>query len=90
MATELRNASFKTKKVQSVPTGAKIVSKETSVEVEEIENGFLINKRTEVTYKMKDQGYNDYMSIQKKYFSTTNPLQMDLEKLKPETLVDKF
>ena len=90
MATELKNASFRSKSSESLPKGANVISRDTNVEVEEIENGFLITKRTEIKYKIKDQGYNDYLSIVKKFFSTTNPLQVDLEELKPETLVDKF
>lgn len=90
MATRLKNASFRSKSNETLPKGASVVSKDTTVDVEEIENGFLITKRTEIKYKMKEQSYHDYLSINKKFFSTTNPLQMDLEALKPETLVDKF
>lgn len=68
--------SFKTKSSEFVlPVGAKLDSKSFKLEVEEIENGFLITKTTEIKYYPKDQTYRDYKDIVKKYYSATNPFE---------------
>ena len=48
MAQELKNASFTSKSVDKLPTGAKIIKKSVSLHVEEIENGFIISKSTDI------------------------------------------
>lgn len=45
MAQELKNASFTSKSVDKLPTGAKIIKKSVSLHVEEIENRFIISKK---------------------------------------------
>ena len=88
---ELKNASFTAKNKDALPTGAKIVKQTTNVDVEEIENGFLITKRTEYEYQMKDKDYTDWKSICKKYYSSTNPLNIDLDDIgNKATIADKF
>ena len=39
--------------MNTMPKGAKILGKETTIEVEQIVNGFLIIKRTEIKYAYK-------------------------------------
>ena len=46
----LTRATFKQKEVDSMPNGAKILSKDVSITIEEIENGFLVCKSTEIKY----------------------------------------
>ena len=46
----LTRATFKQKEVDNIPKGAKILSKDVSITVEEIENGFLVSKFTELRY----------------------------------------
>lgn len=88
---ELKNASFTAKSKDSLPTGAKIIKQTTNVEVEEIENGYLVTKRTEYEFQMKDKSYTDWKSIYKKYYSKTNPLTIDLDNIgEKETIADKF
>lgn len=83
--TKLASTSFKEKDKKEVPKGATIVSKETRVSVEEIENGFLITKTTDISYTLGK--HNDYLYLNKKYFSKDNPLEIDLSNL---SLADKI
>ena len=85
---ELTRATFKQKEVDTLPKGAKILSKDVSVTVEEIENGFLVSKSTEVKYQY--DGRTDYSYNTKKYYSETNPLEIDMEKFNTESFVDDF
>jgi len=86
----LKKASFKEKDKNELPKGAKVINKETSIRVEEIENGFLLTKSIEIKYKMSDRDYNDYYHSDKKYFSKENPLEVDLEKVGEKSLADNF
>lgn len=88
---ELKNASFTAKSKDNLPAGAKIIKQTTNVDVEEIENGFLITKRTEYEYQKKDKDYTDWKSIYKKYYSKTNPLTIDLDDIgSKDSIADKF
>ena len=88
---ELKNASFTAKSKDVLPTGAKILKQTTNIDVEEIENGFLITKRTEYEYQRKDKDYTDWKSIYKKYYSKTNPLTIDLDNIESKnSIADKF
>lgn len=86
--SELSRASFKQKEVNTLPSKAKILSKDTSISVEEIENGFLVCKSTEVKYEIDKR--TDYSYITKKYFSKTNPLEIDLEVFEEKSLASNF
>lgn len=92
MEDSLSRASFRGKETFKLPAGAKVISKEVTVDVEEIENGFLVCKRTEFKYRMKERDYNDYGSITKKFFSKENPLTLDesLMEDSKESVADKF
>ena len=70
-----------TKKEESkpVPKGAEIVSENVSTDVEQIENGFLITKRTEIRWKTKGMNYPEYSYENKKYFSKTDPLTINVK-----------
>lgn len=84
----LTRASFKQKEVNNIPKGSKILSKDISISVEEIENGFLVSKNIEVKYE-KDKR-TEYSYHTKKYFSKENPLDIDLEKFSEKSLADNF
>lgn len=84
----LTKASFKSKEVDTIPKGAKILSKDVSITVEEIENGFLIIKSTEIKYQYDKR--NDWSYHTKKYFSKENPLEIDMEKISEKSLADNF
>lgn len=71
---ELSRATFKTKEEDySIPEEAQVLSKDTTVSVEEIENGYLIAKSTETKYQL--DGRTDFSYHTKKYFSKKNPLE---------------
>lgn len=84
---KLQRASYKEKETKSLPKGAQVLSKETSVSVEEIENGFLIVKNKEIKYAVGKSRGPDWLYVTEKYFSKTNPLTIDLEKV---PLADKI
>lgn len=91
MATEaLKSATFKQKEIDNIPKGATILSKDVTITVEEIENGFLICKSINVKYQKKDSDYNDYSYVTKKYFAKENPLEIDMEKVSDKSLADSF
>lgn len=72
---------------EKIPKGAEVLSTEHNVDVEEIENGFLICKRTTTKYIAPGKEYNDYASTTKKWYSETNPLTIDTE---DKELADMF
>ena len=86
----LTRATFKQKEVDNIPKDAKILSKDVSITVEEIENGFLICKTTDIKKQKKDKDYTDYSYVTKKYFAKENPLKIDMEKISDKTLADNF
>ena len=81
---ELTRASFKAKEVDTIPAKAKVLSKDVSLTVEEIENGFLISKSTEIKYQT--DGRTDYSYQTKKWYSDSNPLEIDESKFKDKSL----
>lgn len=58
----------------SLPTGAKILSKSCRIEIEEIENGFVISKNYEVRYETKEAKYPDYKYWTEKYYTKDEPM----------------
>lgn len=84
----LTKATFKQKEIDNIPKGAKILSKDVSITVEEIENGFLVCKSSEVKYEHDKR--TDYCYYTKKFFAKENPLDIDLSKIEDKTLADNF
>lgn len=71
MTEGIKRATFISKESNELPKGAKILKKEVTIEVEEIENGFLTVKRLEYKYKV---GENiDWKYITTKSYSKDNP-----------------
>jgi len=58
---------------KKVPSGSEIVSTSKTVEVEEIENGFLVTTREEIKYKKKGSEYHDWLTNVTKYYSEEDP-----------------
>lgn len=89
MTTEaLTRATFIKKEVDSMPKGAKILSKDVNISVEEIENGFLVCKNIEVKYEFEKR--TNYIYHTKKYFSKENPLSINLKDIEGKKLADNF
>lgn len=81
----LKKATFKQKEINNIPKDAEILSKEVSITVEEIENGYLLCKHTEIKYEYDKKV--DYSNNTKRYYSKENPLDIKLDSLK---LADKI
>lgn len=62
-----------------VPKGAIILSENTTTDVEAIENGYLITKRTEIRYKTSKDSYSDYYYDTKKWYSKEDPLTVNVK-----------
>lgn len=60
---------------KSIPKGATILSEEERIVIEEIENGYLVRKTVEYRYQAKDKDYPDYLSINKTWYTKTNPVE---------------
>lgn len=63
----------------TIPTGSTILKTDVTVDVEEIENGFIISKRTEIKYQAPSKDYSDWSYNTKKYYSEDNPLTINVE-----------
>lgn len=83
-------ASKESKDNKKLPKGARIISKDTTVTVKEIENGFITCARTEYRYAMtKEEKYGDYLTITREYYTEEDPLEIKIADKIPE-LADTF
>jgi len=85
---ELSKATFKQKEVNKVPKGAKILTQNVTLSVEEIENGFLVSKYTETDYQLDKKNNITYNT--KKWFAKENPLEIDMKGMEKKSLADQF
>lgn len=84
----LKSAEYREKDKTTIPIDAKILKKSTRISVEEIENGFILVKSIEVEYEVDEE--NHWKEISKKYFSKTNPLDIDINPIGEKSLAEKF
>lgn len=76
---------------QKVPAGAEIISKTERIQVEEIENGFILRKTKDIQYKAMGSEHSDYIYVEKKWYSKENPMSVKLGNDEDEEdLSDKF
>lgn len=87
MDEKISSASFQGKSKFTLPKGAKIIKKDHSVRVEEIENGFIISKSYDIKYQIEDR--NEYEYFTKQWFSKDNPLEINIDD-EGEDLADKL
>lgn len=73
--------------IKPIPAGAAILSSNITTDVEQIENGYLITKRTETKYKEKGKEYSDWHNETKKWYSEEDPLTI---KTDDKALADAF
>lgn len=88
---DLTRATFKKKEIDTIPVGAKILSKDVTINVEEIENGYLLCKCIEIKYEYDKR--TDYSYTTKKWFSTENPISINMDSIvdnNSDELIDKF
>ncbi len=81
------STTYKNKESVKIPKGSTIESKEVRVNVEEIENGFLICKTIDIRYTPKGATCSEYKYCTKKYFSKENPIEIET---KDKALADMF
>lgn len=82
---------FGSKESSSIPEGAKILKKDVRIEVQEIENGFILSKNYDIKYQVDGETNWDYYC--KKWFHKENPIDInDLggKEEAEETLADKI
>lgn len=79
------------KETKEIPKGAKILNKEVRVTVEEIENGFIVTKSSDIRYQMGsgDKSHTEYAYITKKWFFETDPFEVKIN-TEDKTLADLF
>lgn len=80
-----KNVSFRKKNTSDLPKGAKVISKETRMEVEEIENGFIVNTSTDYKYTLPDLDDSQYLYVSKKVYSKENPISIKLDSKESKT-----
>lgn len=74
----LQSASFKTKTKVKIPEGAEVTKKDIRMSVEEIENGFIVEKNYDINYTLNGDSKYEYFT--KRWFSKKNPLKIENEK----------
>lgn len=77
-----------------LPKGSKILTQTETVEVEEIENGFLLCKCFDIKYEYPNgdgKGMStDYAYYTLKFYSKDNPISVKLENVPKKGLADVF
>lgn len=90
MENSIKSASLEPKKTFKLPAGAVIIKKEVRINVEEIENGFLLRKNYDIKWQMGEDGDEDrrteYEYFTKTWFSKDNPITYK----EPKNLADKL
>ena len=87
MKNTLSEISLEGKKNFQLPEGASIISKTENISVKEIENGFVLRKSYDITYKIGDD--NNYEYFTKEWYSKENPLKITMPK-EEKSLADKL
>ena len=90
---EIKSASFKSKSGFNLPKGVTVDKKDVRIEVEEIENGYIINKTYDIKWSKESEDgeiNTGYEYFTKKWFSETNPISIDEEFEDEMSLADKF
>lgn len=84
---DISRASYASKEEFSLPEGAKVLKKDYNIRVQEIENGYIIEKSYNIEYMSGDN--KEYGYHCKKWYSKTNPLELKLNK-EAKYLADEF
>jgi len=90
MSTELlKSASLENKKNFTLPKGASIISKEVRLNVEEIENGFLLRKSYDIKWTNAESDDSNYEYFTRTWFSKDNPIEITMPD-ESKSLADKL
>ena len=85
----LKSASLEKKKNFTLPKGGTIISKEVRLNVEEIENGFLLRKSYDIKWTNAESEGTNYEYFSKTWFSKENPIQINMPE-ESKSLADKL
>ena len=85
----LKEASFESKQTRTIPVNAQVTKSSYRMNVEEIENGFILSKCYDIEYITAD-GNNDYLYYTKKWYTKDNPMTVTLPKEKDLSLAEKL
>lgn len=77
----------KKEEIKPIPKGASILSQNITTDVKEIENGYLITKRTETRYRLNKDSGTDYHYEDRSWYSKEDPLTINT---KDKALADAF
>ena len=83
---EIKSVSKNTEESR-IPKDAEITSKDVTMTVREIENGFIITKSFHVRWKRKIEKYEDSAWYEKVWYSKDNPVKVDT---KDKNLAESF
>lgn len=64
---------------KKIPAGAEIISNSERIQVEKIENGYILRKSKDVQYKAMGSEHSDYIYIEKKWYSKENPMSIKID-----------
>ncbi len=85
----LKSASLEKRKDFTLPKGASIISKEVRLNVEEIENGFLLRKSYDIKWTNEESDDSNYEYFTRTWFSKDNPIQITMPD-ESKSLADKL
>jgi hypothetical protein len=57
-----------------IPAGATVINKNCTVNIEEIENGYLITKNYDLRYQSKDEKHTEYLYWSENYYTEDEPM----------------
>ena len=86
MGELINSARLESKKTFSLPEGATITKKDCSINVEEIENGYILRKSYDIKW-VNEEGESQYEYFTRSWFSKTNPITVNMP---TKSLADKL
>ena len=88
MESMIKSASYSEKSKSTVPEGAEVTKKEVRMEVEKIENGFILSKSFDINYTL--DGSREYLYYTEKTYFKTNPMKIQVADKKEKKEVPLF
>ena len=85
----LKEASFESKKEVTIPADAQITKKSYRMNVEEIENGFILSKSWDIEY-VNAAGESKYEYFTQRWHTKDNPMTVKETEMKELTLAEKI
>jgi hypothetical protein len=86
--SRIEEASIESKKEFTLPEGATVIKKNSTIRVREIENGFIIIKSYDIQWTPAGDSETKYDYFSKEWYQKDNPLKINMPK--EVSLVDKL